>query len=289
MVESPDLTIEQLAAEVGLPSTTIRMYQHRGLVPPPERRGRVGYYGPDHLARLRLISQLQARGYSLAAIKDLVDTWQSGRSLPDVLGIERSAAGVLGAGPPLRLRPEELAERFAGVELTPQVMARAHDLGLVSFDDGAVVVHAPVFLDVGAELAGMGVPVAEVLDEYEHLRQATDDLAERFASLFERNVWQPFVDAGMPAARVASLAESLDRLTPLAEAVVTATLHQALAVVATRFFDQQALALAGSARAGTPGLGTPPTAPEPGAPTKKAKGKKKAKAKAKRKKRKTRA
>jgi DNA-binding transcriptional MerR regulator len=99
MVESPDLTIEQLVAEVGLPYTTIRMYQNRGLLPPPERRGRVGYYGPDHLARLRLIAQLQDRGYSLAAIKDLVDTWRR----PIVarwLGIERSAAGVLGAGPP---------------------------------------------------------------------------------------------------------------------------------------------------------------------------------------------
>lgn len=238
-----DLTIEQLVAEVGLPYTTIRMYQNWGLLPPPERRGRVGYYGPDHLARLRLIAQLQERGYSLAAIKDLVETWQTGRSLPDVLGIERSAAGVLGASAPMRLRPDELAERFAGIDLTPDAMARAYELGLVSFDGDIVVINAPVFLDVGTELVKMGVPVTEVLDEYDHLRQVADELAERFAAVFERNLWQPFVDGGMPAGQVPHLTESLERLSPLAEAIVTATLHQALAVVAARFLDRQAKAL----------------------------------------------
>src|SRR5262245_5897680 len=109
-VQSADLTIEQLAAEVDTPFTTIRMYQHRGLLPPPERRGRIGYYGPDHVARLRLIAQLQDRGYSLVAIKDLVDTWQTGQSMAELLGVERSAAGVLGASTPMRLRPDELSE-----------------------------------------------------------------------------------------------------------------------------------------------------------------------------------
>jgi DNA-binding transcriptional MerR regulator len=243
VAEQEDLTIEQLVAEVGLPYTTIRMYQNRGLLSPPERRGRVGYYGSDHLARLRLIAQLQERGYSLAAIKDLVETWQTGRSLPDVLGVERSAAGVLGASAVLRLRPDELAERFAGIDLTPEAMARAYELGLVSFDGDVVVIPLPVFLEVGSELVRMGVPVMEVLDEYEHLRQVSDELAERFAAVFERNIWGPFIDDGMPPEQVPHLTESLERLSPLAEAIVTATLHQALAEVAARFLDRQAKAL----------------------------------------------
>ena len=57
----------------------------------------------------RLIAELQKRGYSLAAIKDLSDRWQQGRSLADVLGVEQSAAGVLGAGAPVRITPAELA------------------------------------------------------------------------------------------------------------------------------------------------------------------------------------
>ncbi len=240
---SDEMTIEQLAAAADLPFTTIRMYQHRGLLPPPERRGRVGYYNADHLARLRLIAQLQDRGYSLAAIKDLVDTWQSGRSLDDVLRVERQAASVLGSTEELRLRPEELAARFAGIELDPAVLMKAQELGLITIDGGEIVVRSLVFLDVGTELVSMGVPPDEVLDEYAHLREAAGELAERFSGVFERNLWQPFVEAGMPPDEMARLTAALERLGPLAEAIVTATLRQALAAVAARFLDEQAKAL----------------------------------------------
>jgi DNA-binding transcriptional MerR regulator len=240
------LTIEQLSSASGLPFTTIRMYQHRGLLTPPERRGRVGYYGPDHRARLKLIAELQDKGYSLAAIKDLVDTWQSGHTLTDVLGVERTAAGVLSNDDEIRLRPEELAARFPTSALSPDDMTRAGDLGIIAFDNDIIVIKSPVFLEVGAELVAMGVPVDEVLDEYEHLRRVTDQLAERFASVFERNLWQPFLDAGMPRDQLPRLNDGLTRLGPLAERIVDATLRQALAVVAARFLDQQAKALAES-------------------------------------------
>jgi DNA-binding transcriptional MerR regulator len=58
-----------------------------GLLPPPARRGRVGIYGATHLARLELIARLQARGYSLAGIGDLLGAWRDGADLPEVLGL----------------------------------------------------------------------------------------------------------------------------------------------------------------------------------------------------------
>src|SRR5580700_6221771 len=91
------MTIEELASQAGTATTTVRMYQAKGLLPPPERRGRIGYYGQGHLARLRLIAQLQEQGFSLASIKRLTDAWEDGRSLDDVLGLETQVAGVLAA------------------------------------------------------------------------------------------------------------------------------------------------------------------------------------------------
>jgi len=234
------LTIEQLATASGLPFTTIRMYQHRGLLPPPERRGRVGYYGPEHRARLELIAALQERGYSLAAIKDLVDTWQEGRSLTQVLGLETSAATALAAPAELRLRPEELASRFPDVELDAAVMQRAYELGLVAFEDDTIVVRDPVFLDVGSALVRMGMPVDEVLDEYEHLSSVSNDLAGRFAALFEHSLWEPFVASGMPADQLGILTEALGQLGPLAEQVVLASLRRAIAEHAQQFLADQA-------------------------------------------------
>jgi len=70
--------------------STIRLYQQRGLLPPPAIEGRIGYYDDDHLARLRLVADLQQRGFSLAAIRELADTWESGRDLGALLGVERA-------------------------------------------------------------------------------------------------------------------------------------------------------------------------------------------------------
>ena len=67
-----DLTIEQLAAEVGMSVRNIRNHHSRGLLPAPEVRARVGYYGPEHVARLRLILDLQADGFNLASIERLL-------------------------------------------------------------------------------------------------------------------------------------------------------------------------------------------------------------------------
>src|ERR1700677_2489430 len=67
-----DLTIEQLAAEVGMSVRNIRNHHTRGLLPPPEVRARVGYYNSEHVARLRLILDLQADGFNLAAIERLL-------------------------------------------------------------------------------------------------------------------------------------------------------------------------------------------------------------------------
>src|SRR5437660_8641925 len=67
------LTIEQLAAETGMSVRNIRSHQARGLLAPPEVRSRVGYYGAEHVAQLRLIRDLQEEGFNLTGIKRLLE------------------------------------------------------------------------------------------------------------------------------------------------------------------------------------------------------------------------
>ena len=57
----------------------IRAHQSRGLLPPPEVRGRTGYYGPEHVARLELIHELQAEGFNLEAIRRLLERHRRAR------------------------------------------------------------------------------------------------------------------------------------------------------------------------------------------------------------------
>lgn len=82
------MLIDELAAMSSVPVRTIREYQTLGLLPAPQRRGRVAIYRPSHLLRLRLIARLQARGYSLSGIGDLLSSWQEGDDLSDVLGLD---------------------------------------------------------------------------------------------------------------------------------------------------------------------------------------------------------
>jgi DNA-binding transcriptional MerR regulator len=65
--------IDDLAQRAEITVDTIRYYQREGLLPPAERAGRLKLYGPEHLQRLERIRDLQARRFSLAAIRALLD------------------------------------------------------------------------------------------------------------------------------------------------------------------------------------------------------------------------
>ena len=67
------LTLDELTERTGVSARNVRFYASRGLVPPPVRRGRSGYYGPDHVARLELVRELQGHGFTLAAIEKYVE------------------------------------------------------------------------------------------------------------------------------------------------------------------------------------------------------------------------
>jgi DNA-binding transcriptional MerR regulator len=215
------MTIEQLASQADTATSTVRMYQTRGLLPPPVRRGRIGYYGQGHLSRLRLIADLQEQGFSLASIKRLTDAWESGRSLDDVLGLETQVASVCAREEPVRLGLREFRERFPGQKVTPAIITRA----------------------IGSELARQGIPAAEALDELQALEAAANTIAERFTRVFERHMWHEFVQAGMPSEQIAPLTESLSQLSTLAEDVTGLVLRAALRRKASEFLAEQATRL----------------------------------------------
>ena len=89
--------IEDLADETGTTVRNIRVYQERGLLPPPVRRGRTVYYGPEHTERLKLILRLLDRGYTFATIEELLlaekhGFTDTGHEL-EIFGICRTCSG----------------------------------------------------------------------------------------------------------------------------------------------------------------------------------------------------
>jgi DNA-binding transcriptional MerR regulator len=221
---SEDLTIDELARRAGTRTSTVRMYQTKGLLPPPEIRGRVGYYSTGHLARLRVIDRLQQRGFSLAAINELLENWARGASLATVLDPQHELASF---GEPTELSQADFAALFPDGHVDPSVVKRAGELGLLAFDPerGTVRVPSRAFVEIGRELAAHQVPPARAVEEFEQLAADARRIAERFVSLFAE-----YVLASTPAAPAdeANLRAATDRFRGMAANAVQELVLQAL-------------------------------------------------------------
>ncbi len=67
-------TIDELAHISNMPSRTIRFYNTQGMLPPPTLRGRVAYYGEEHLLVLNIIKELkEQQNLPLETIKQMLD------------------------------------------------------------------------------------------------------------------------------------------------------------------------------------------------------------------------
>ena len=202
------LTIDDLARRVGLPVRTIREYHTMRLLPPPERQGRLGLYRDRHVQRLRLITRLQRRGYSLAGIRDLLGAWESGTDLVTLLGVDESQAAL--DETPLFLTRAELLQRLPALE--EATLARASRIGLVRpHGEDHFGVRSPTLLALVANWVRAGVPVGEALDLIEVLVGDLDTLAGRLADLIVTHIWEPLSAVG----RAGELPDLLRRGRPL--------------------------------------------------------------------------
>jgi DNA-binding transcriptional MerR regulator len=221
-----ELTIEQLAAQSGMTVRNIRAHQARGLLAPPEVRLRVGYYSSEHVARLKLIRDLQEQGFNLAAIKHLLD---EGSGMPERLEHFRQAlTEPSGAERPLTLTAAELGRRLRVDPLqAPQVLERAQRLGvLVAIDDRRFEAPSPSLLAVAERVVARGVSLGGALGAFEQIVEHCDAVSAAFVKLFIDELWQPFLAAGMPESRWPEIEQSIEQLRPLATEALVAIFGQ---------------------------------------------------------------
>ena len=213
------LTVEQLAYETGMSVRNIRNHQSRGLLPPPEVRARTGYYGPDHVARLRLIQEMQAEGFKLSAIEKLIG--EHGEDADRFVGLRPAVTSPFAAEAPEVLSFAELAERF-GVE-DPRLVDKALKLGLlIEVGDDSYEAPSPTLLRAAEEVQGMGISLTAALAAIEKLNRSSKTAARTFVELFLEELWKPFDRAGRPDDDWETITSSIERLRPLALEALTA-------------------------------------------------------------------
>lgn len=182
--QAGELTIDALAHEGGSTVRNVRAYQDRGLLPPPTRRGRKGFYSQLHLARLRLIVGLLGRGFSLGNIQELVAAWQQGRELSEVLGLEDELTRPWSREVPTLVSATGLARLLGGYR--PSDLARAIELGIIDREGLRFRVVSPKIVTVASELSRIGVPIADLLDIMAGLRRNVEVVAEQFITVIVR-------------------------------------------------------------------------------------------------------
>lgn len=226
--------IDDLARRAGMTVRNVRSYQERGLLTPPRREGRVGYYNDAHLARLRLIGTLLERGYTLSNIQEMVEAWEQGYGLQELLGLEEALAGPFSREIPGRVSLLDVQRLFPNA--APSIIQRALTQGVLE-QDGLVAfrVPSPQLLNAAAELHEAGIPLESLLEELEILREDVARIARRFVGLIAKHLLNKYSHLDTSNLREEDLvrvapevAEMVKRIRPLAEVVVNVELARAL-------------------------------------------------------------
>ena len=219
---SGEYRIEDLARLASTTTRNIRVYRDRGLLPPPLRVGRIAVYNDTHLTRLRLITSMLDRGYTIAHVKEMLTAWEDGKNLSDVLGLENAIAGTWTTEEPETM-PHAEAERLVD---DAAVFDRLVGLGLIRIDGAMATITRPKLIDAFTEIRGYGIGLAALLDLYEQTLPHIDAIGDLLVRAGAEHVIDR-IRPGRPLppdTEIAELLTMLVRFRTQAVATVTATL-----------------------------------------------------------------
>lgn len=235
----PEFSIDELARKAGTTVRNIRAYQDRGLLPPPERRGRRGVYDDAHLSRLRIIGRLLERGYTLANIAELIETWEQGNDIGQLLGLETAVASPWTDEVPDYLSLPELMRKF-GKAFSGKALDKALELDIIQREGLRYRIPSPRMLHAGAELVAAGIPLEDMLDVVASMRRNVEEAAGAMVKLVATHVFDKNYGEELPPPKdMEGLAELVWRLRPLVEMAVLPEVARAMEKSANRFLGDR--------------------------------------------------
>jgi DNA-binding transcriptional MerR regulator len=212
------LTLDELTERVGMSVRNVRFYTAKGLVPPPIRRGRSGYYSADHLARLQLVQELQGHGFTLSAIERYVARIPSDAS-PETIALHRTLLAPWLAEQPETMTRRQL-QRAAGRELSEDELDTLNALGIVFAVKQGRFEVALAHLPVGVALLDLGMPLDAALAAQDIFTAHGRQVAEELTELFRTKVWPAYREGGSTPEELRAVVERFKPVT--VQALVTA-------------------------------------------------------------------
>ena len=213
--------IDDLARAAGTTTRNVRAYQERGLLPPPEKRGRVGYYNDNHLVRLQLIDSLLSRGFTTAHIQDFITSWETGNDIAEVLGLENTLTERWAEGDTMRV-PRELVGDDA-------VIDRLVSMGLARIEGDDCVLTEPELLKGFAELREFGFSLGHLLDVHADTERLMRQIAGRIIGEAKDQIIAEHGEGWMPEGdEIAVATDMLQRMRAIGTRSVQIALARAM-------------------------------------------------------------
>src|SRR6478609_2284105 len=201
----------------------VRFYTSRGLVPPPIRKGRSGYYTVDHVGRLELVQELQSHGFTLSAIEKYVANIPA-NATPEDLALARTMLAPWDVERPIEMSRGDLSTR-AGRELTDDELRTLAALGVVFPGRRGKHQVAVSQLSVGLGLLDLGFPTEAALAAADVYAAHGRQIAEELYEVFRTKAWPVYKESGTSPERVR---EVVERLKPLSIASLVQAYESAM-------------------------------------------------------------
>ena len=187
------LTIDELAMSTGLTVRTTRYYASLGLLPAPVRRGRMAYYGQEHLARLQLIRALQEHGFTLAAIERQLATVPMSSTVEEI-AVQRALLTAWRPGPGETMTRPQL-EEMAGRPLTDGDLDDLVRIGVVTPNATGDFDVLPIAKEA-IETLDLGTPIEAIVEANAAVRRRMGELADELTRILRDTVIPRLQDAG---------------------------------------------------------------------------------------------
>jgi DNA-binding transcriptional MerR regulator len=222
------LRVEELARRAEVSVDTIRFYQKRQLLPPPQRVGRIAWYGDEHLDRLARIKDLQRQGFSLAVIRRLVAGELDAADAPLAAAVANAQHGGALQGGDIEvaslLSLDDLSLRVGVPAPLLDVIAKE---GLIvpqqrDGESGYTEADADV-LRAGLQLLEAGFPLPDLLALARQHHDSTRAIATDAVEMFDEHVRRPLQARDIPDAEKAELL--VDAFRTLLPTVTTLVAH----------------------------------------------------------------
>jgi len=172
--------IDDLAREAGTTTRNVRVYQESGLLPRPQRRGRVAIYTDKHLNQLQAVVRLLSEGFTVKHILKFISGLQRGEDLVQVLDL--SDLGDLVTSPWSKPESQTMTREQLEVKLgalDAMLLKRLTTNGVIQPTDEpeSYLVPDRRVIDDFAELISRGMPLAVILKTTSGVDKKLDDAA----------------------------------------------------------------------------------------------------------------